>query len=136
MDCPAIAFSITNHKPKHFEYARKVAKELTLKVAEHGLEKGTLLNVNIPDITESQVKGIIPTKQGTSKWADIYEKRLDPYGNNYYWLTGEMIDFEDDINFDHIAIKNNYVAVTPVHFDLTDYKTYDKLKSWNLSSIK
>ena len=136
MDFPAIAFSITDHRPTHFEYARKIAKELTLKVVENGLNKGTLLNVNIPNLPEKEIKGIIPTKQGTSKWADIYEKRLDPYGNNYYWLTGEMIDFEDDMNFDHIAIKNNYVAVTPVHFDLTDYKTYDELKSWNLSSLK
>jgi len=136
MDCPAIAFSLTNHKPTDFEYAKKVAKELTLKVHQNGLAKGTLLNVNIPHVPENEIKGIIPTHQGTSKWADIYEKRIDPYGNDYYWLTGEMIDYENDITFDQIAIKNNYVAVTPVHFDLTDYKTYEKLQTWNFSSIK
>ncbi|MBK7106072.1 MAG: 5'/3'-nucleotidase SurE [Ignavibacteriae bacterium] len=136
MDCPAIAFSITNHKPTNFDFAKKVAKELTLKVVKHGLAKGTLLNVNIPDLPESEIKGIIATQQGNSKWADIYEKRIDPYGNDYFWLTGEMIDFDNDIKSDQIAIKNKYVAVTPVHFDLTDYKTFEELQTWNLSSLK
>ncbi len=136
MDCPAIALSLTSHKPTNFDYAKKVAKELSLKVHQNGLVKGTLLNVNIPHIPEKEIKGIIPTHQGTSKWADIYEKRTDPYGNDYFWLTGEMIDEEDDLKFDQIAIKNNYVAVTPVHFDLTDYKTYEDLQTWDLSSIK
>jgi 5'-nucleotidase len=136
MDCPAIAFSVTDHKPTHFEFARKVAKELTLKVVEHGLNKGTLLNVNIPNIPESEIKGIIPTQQGCSKWDDIYEERTDPYGNNYYWLTGTMTNYNNDLKNDQIAVLNNYVAITPIHFDLTDYKVYEELKNWNLSSIK
>jgi len=136
MDCPAIAFSITDHRPKHFEFARKVAKNLTKKVAEKGLKKGTLLNVNIPNLPENKIKGIMATKQGCSKWDDLYEERIDPYGNKYYWLTGTMTDFDNDIQNDQIAVKNDYVAITPVHFDLTDYEVFEELKNWNLSSIK
>ncbi|MDX1701663.1 MAG: 5'/3'-nucleotidase SurE [Melioribacteraceae bacterium] len=136
MDCPAIAFSITDHRPTHFEFARKVAKDLTMKVAENGLKKGTLLNVNIPNLPEDQIKGIIPTKQGTSKWDDIYEERMDPYGNYYYWLTGVMTGNDKHIENDQIAVKNKYVSVTPIHFDLTDYDTLDNLTNWNLSRIK
>lgn len=136
MDCPAIAFSITDHRPKYYDFARKVAKELTQKVMENGLKKGTLLNVNIPNLPESEIKGIMPTKQGYSKWDDIYEQRMDPYGNDYYWLTGTLTDFDTDPQNDQIAVKNNYVAVTPVHFDLTDYESFEDLKKWNLSSIK
>lgn len=136
MDCPAIAFSITDHRPKHFEFARKVAKNLTMRVAEKGLKKGTLLNVNIPNLPESKIKGIMATKQGCSKWDDLYEERIDPYGNKYYWLTGTMTDFDNDIQNDQIAVKNDYVAITPVHFDLTDYEVFEELKHWNLSSIK
>lgn len=136
MDYPAIAFSITDHKPTHFEYARKVAKELTLKVAQNGLKQGTLLNVNIPNLPESEIKGLMPTKQGCSKWDDIYEERMDPYGNNYYWLTGTLTDYETDDQNDQIAVKNNYVAVTPIHFDLTDYELLKDLKNWNLSTQK
>jgi len=136
MDYPAIAFSITDHKPTHFDYARKVAKELTLKVAENGLKQGTLLNVNIPNLPESEIKGLMPTKQGCSKWDDIYEERIDPYGNNYYWLTGTLTDYEKDDHNDQIAVKNKYVAITPIHFDLTDYELLKDLKNWNLSTHK
>lgn len=136
MDYPAIAFSITDHRPTHFEYAKIVAKELTKKVMENGLKKGTLLNVNIPNLPQDQIKGILPTKQGCSKWDDIYEERTDPYGNKYFWLTGTMTDFNNDIINDQIAVKNNYVAITPIHFDLTDYEVFNSLEDWNLSSIK
>lgn len=131
MDCPAIAFSITDHRPQYFDVAKKVAKELTLKVVEHGLKKGTLLNVNIPNLPKDQIKGILPTKQGTSKWDDIYEERIDPYGNNYFWLTGSLVGSDTDLVNDHIAVENNYVSVTPVHFDLTDYDMLNELKTWN-----
>lgn len=136
MDYPAIAFSITDHRPTNFDYARKIAKELTKKVLKNGLRKGTLLNVNIPNLPESEIKGIIPTIQGTSKWDDIYEERTDPYGNNYYWLTGTMTDIDNNLQSDQIAVKNNYVAITPVHFDLTDYEVFKSMNDWNLSSIK
>jgi len=136
MNCPAIAVSITDHRPKNFDFAKRFIKDLTLKVVEKGLTNGTLLNVNIPDLPESEIRGIMPTKQGTSKWDDIYEERIDPYGNNYYWLTGSMTDYDLDLVNDQIAVKNNYVAVTPVHFDLTDYETLEELKGWNLFSNK
>ena len=136
MNFPAIAFSITDHRPKYFEFAKKIAKYLTQKVVEQGLRQGTLLNVNIPNLPEDQIRGIIPTKQGGSKWDDIYEERMDPYGNNYYWLTGQMTDFDTNPDNDQIAVKNNYVAVTPIHFDLTDYETLTDLSKWNLSELK
>jgi len=136
MNFPAIAFSITDHRPKYFDFAKKFAKELTKKVVENGLRSGTLLNVNIPNLPEDQIRGIIPTKQGESKWDDIYEERIDPYGNNYYWLTGQMTDFNTNPDNDQIAVKNNYVAVTPIHFDLTDYETLHDLSKWNLSDLK
>lgn len=132
MDCPAIAFSITDHVPTSFDYAKKIAKKITEQVLEKGLKEGILLNVNIPDLPEEKIKGILPTRQGCSKWDDVYEERTDPYGNNYYWLTGVMTDFTSDLGNDQIAVKNDYVAVTPVHFDLTDYKTLEELKDWNL----
>ncbi len=131
MDVPAIAISVTNHDVKNYEFAGKVAQKLTKLVAEKGLERGTLLNVNVPDVPESEIKGILLTKQGKSKWDDIYEERLDPYQKKYYWLTGKLMDVDTSLETDVFAINNNYVSVTPIHFDLTDYKTYDILKSWN-----
>ena len=136
MDVPSIAISVTNHRVKDFSYAAEIAKMLALKIIEHGLALGTLLNVNVPDVPEDEIKGILVTKQGKSKWDDIYEKRVDPYGKDYYWLTGSMMEVDKELEFDQVAIKNNFVAVTPIHFDLTDYETYDKLKTWNIEGSK
>ena len=136
MDVPSIAISVTNHRVKDFSYAAEIAKMLALKINEHGLALGTLLNVNVPDVPEDEIKGILVTKQGKSKWDDIYEKRVDPYGRDYYWLTGSMMEVDKELEFDQVAIKNNFIAVTPIHFDLTDYETYDKLKTWNIEGSK
>ena len=136
MDVPSIAISVTNHRVKDFSYAAEIAKMLALKINEHGLVLGTLLNVNVPDVPEDEIAGILVTKQGKSKWDDIYEKRIDPYGRDYYWLTGSMMEVDKELEFDQVAIKNNFVAVTPIHFDLTDYETYDKLKTWNIEASK
>ncbi len=135
MDVPSIAISVTNHAATDFVLAGKVAKLLALEVSKKDLPLGTLLNVNVPDLPEEQIAGIHITKQGRSKWDDIYEERQDPYGKNYYWLTGNLVEVDTEIETDQIAIKNNYISITPIHFDLTDYKTYEKMKTWKLEGL-
>lgn len=130
MDVPAIAVSVASHEVDDFSYAAKVAKIISAKVLNEGLPKGTMLNVNIPNLPEDKIKGILVTKQGLSKWDDIYEKRVDPYGKDYYWLTGNLINTDTELDRDQFAVQNNYVSVTPIHFDLTDYNTYNKIKDW------
>jgi len=135
MDVPAIAISITNHTTKEFNYAAKLAKMLAIKLMNNKLPLGTLLNVNVPDVPEEKIAGIVLTKQGKSKWDDIYEQRQDPYARDYYWLTGKMFEVDTDADIDQVAIRNNYVSVTPIHFDLTDYETFKKMKSWHVESL-
>lgn len=135
MDIPAIAVSITSHKAKNFNYAAKFAANLAKLVVTRDLPKGTLLNVNVPDIPEDQIKGSLLTKQGKSKWLETYEERIDPFGNKYFWLTGELKVTDTEDNMDHKAVLNNYVSVTPIHFDLTDYETFEEMKSWNISEL-
>jgi 5'-nucleotidase len=135
MDVPAIAISITSHDAKDFRYAGKIAKMLALKVKEHELPNGTLLNVNVPNFPEEEIAGILVTEQSKAKWDDIYEKRTDPFGKDYYWLTGKLVEVENEKQSDQLAIKNKFVSVTPIHFDLTDYETFKKMKSWNIEKL-
>lgn len=135
MDVPSIAISVTSHTVMDFSFAAKVAKHLAIEINNKGLIKGTMLNVNVPNVPENEIAGILVTKQGKSKWDDIYEKRIDPYGRNYYWLTGNLFELDHDIEFDQAAIKNNYVSITPIHFDLTDYRTYSEMKSWKIENL-
>ena len=135
MDIPSIAISVTNHEVTDFSYAAKVAKMLALEVAGKDLPLGTLLNINVPDVPEDKIAGVVLTRQGKSKWDDVYEQRVDPYGRDYYWLKGNLLEVDSDIETDQAAIRNNYVSVSPIHFDLTDYDTFEKMKSWNIEEL-
>lgn len=135
MDVPSMAVSVTNHAVTDFKFAAKVTKMLAKEFAGKEIPLGTLLNVNIPDVPEEQIAGILLTKQGKSKWDDVYEHRVDPQGRDYYWLTGNLMEVDKAMDTDQIAIKNNYVSVSPIHFDLTDYETFNKMKTWNIERL-
>lgn len=133
MDVPAVAISVTSHEVTDFTYAGEIAKKICLMVAKKGLKKGTLLNVNVPNLPESEIKGVLLTQQGKSKWDDNYEQRKDPYGRDYYWLRGDLVEADDELYMDQKAVKSSYVSVSPIHFDLTDYETFEEMKSWNIN---
>lgn len=135
MDVPSFAISVTNHHPKNFAFAAKLAQKLALKMKNYHLPLGTMLNVNVPDVPEEEIKGVVLTKQGKAKWDDIYEERKDPYGREYYWLTGKLLEVDNDLDIDQVTIKNNCVSITPIHFDLTDYESFKNMKNWNIENL-
>ncbi len=136
MDIPAIAVSVTSYNASHFNYPAKVAAHFCKLVKEKGLRKGSLLNINVPDIPEADIRGIVLTKQGHAKWDETYVCRQDPYGKDYYWLKGEMVVLDTEPDIDQVAVMNNYASVSPIHFDLTDYDLFKDLVSWQFESIK
>jgi 5'-nucleotidase len=129
---PSIAISLTSYTSNKFSFAAKFASKLAKKVLREGLPKGTLLNVNIPTVPESKIKGVLVTRQGKSFWNDRYVSRLDPNKREYFWLTGKMAVKDKGLEYDEIAVNENYISITPVHYDLTDYKMMEKLKEWEL----
>ena len=135
MDVPSMAVSVTNHNVKDFSVAAKLTKHLIKMIPINQLPTGTLWNINIPDLPEGKIEGLKITKQGKSKWDDVYERRVDPYGKDYYWLTGELLQLDKEIDTDQGAINKNFVSITPIHFDLTDYETFNKMKEWNLDNL-
>lgn len=130
MDIPSIAISVGSHNVKYYDYAAEIATDYAIKVVEKGLPKGTLLNINVPDLPKEDVKGILVTSQGKSKWDDEYEERIDPFGGKYYWLKGDWIVLDKTNETDHNSVIDGYVSVTPIHFDLTDYHFLNELKKW------
>lgn len=134
---PSIAISLATYAPNpDFTFAAKFAAKLAEFVFKNGLPRGTLLNVNIPPVQESEIKGVLVTHQGSAFWDDYFDLRKDPNGREYYWLTGKFINYDvDDLNADHTAVQNNYISITPIHFDLTDYKAIDVLKKSGLENL-
>ena len=127
---PSIAISLTSYTYTDFSVAAKFASKIAKVIIKKGLPKGTLLNVNVPAI--KKIKGVMITKQGKSSWDDTYEIRTDPGNRKYYWLTGSMRKIDKTTEFDVKAVDEGYISVTPIHYDLTDYRLYEEMKNWNI----
>ena len=82
-----------------------------------------------------KIKGIKVTKQNNSYWNDHFEERRDPQNQLYYWLTGKYILGHSSTRYDDVALKNNYVSITPIHYDLTNYNYLTEMDRWKVKDI-
>lgn len=134
---PSIGFSLLDYNPDaDFTAAGKVAEEVIRYVQETGLPNGICLNVNVPAIPSHEIKGIRVCSQANGYWKEEFEKRSDPNGAEYYWLTGFFQNREPEnggTGTDEWALKNKYVSVVPINTDLTAYNLLEKMKSLELS---
>lgn len=129
---PSIAFSLDSIKKSNFSVSEKIAERITRRILQQSIPGGTLINVNIPDLPESEIKGIRITRQGNAFFRDSFEKREDPRGRMYYWLTGEMEDPKKVADSDSQALAEGFISITPIHYQLTNEEFLSDLKSWDL----
>ena len=128
---PAIGFSLLDYRwGADFEPLKKYVEIITKTALKNGIPEGNALNVNFPKVESDKIKGIKICRQAKAFWIEKFDKRTNPQGKEYYWLTGEFIDEDKNIDTDEWALKNKYISVVPVKFDLTDHKNINKLKSW------
>lgn len=128
---PSIAVSLTGSGHRNYEVAADFVANLLpiLHKAEMFVGK-TLLNINVPNIAQKDVKGVLVTKLGVRAYNDYFEKRTDPRGKTYYWLAGEAIEEGEEENTDAWCVANNMISLTPITFNMTDFGLMDKLKNW------
>ncbi len=113
-----------------YSTAASVARRIVGKVLQDGLPKGVLLNINVPYIQESELKGLLITRQGLRVYRDVLDERLDPRGRPYYWIGGEVPTGVPEDGTDFGALTAGYVSITPLQLDLTAYHVMDDLKTW------
>ncbi|MDH3346083.1 MAG: 5'/3'-nucleotidase SurE [Kiritimatiellaceae bacterium] len=119
---PGVAFSLCTYEDPEWEMAGRIAAELTEKILKTPLPPGVLLNINLPNIPYEKLKGVKVTRMGSSRFIEKFHKRLDPRERAYYWLDGEIEVYDEGDEIDTHAVDNGYVAVTPIHLDLTAYE--------------
>ena len=131
---PAIAVSLASYeKDLHYETAADfIANPLIDLVAKNGLPPNTLLNVNVPNLPAEKIAGVKLAITGDRQYVDRLDKRLDPSGRAYYWLGGKIHDKETPEGTDTHAVGAGFIAVTPIHLDLTAHALMRDLKSWNM----
>lgn len=127
MGLTSIAVSIDSYKTRHFETAAQITADLVDLLIKTPLPPGVSLNVNVPARPLSEIKGIRLVKQGTFRFVERFERRVDPRENIYYWQTGILPPPEEAPDTDHALLSAGYVTLTPISFDLTHYPSLEKL---------
>ena len=128
---PAIGFSLLDYSwNANFDVLEDEIKKIAENVLENGLPEGVVLNVNFPK--SDKFKGIKICRQARGNWKETFDKRVNPTGKEYYWLSGEFVNLDKGEDTDQWALANNYVSVVPVQFDLTAHHFIQKLNNWEL----
>jgi 5'-nucleotidase len=130
---PSVAISLATWGPADFGPPARVAKALVAQLLRRGLPAKTCLNVNIPSIPFEEMKGVRVTRLGKRVYRDVIVEKTDPRGKLYYWIGGEEPTWENDDSSDFTAVERGYVSVTPLTFELTDYKELVDLEAKGLS---
>ncbi|HJX33942.1 MAG TPA: 5'/3'-nucleotidase SurE [Desulfatiglandales bacterium] len=130
------AISLSTRKNPDFTFAARFSREIIRFITENNLKNGTALNVNIPAIPADSIKGISITRQGIGRLKEKFERRIDPRGNVYYWLSGEIPVKEEIHDSDCSALKEKRITITPITFDLTCEEEMERLRTLPLPDYR
>ena len=131
---PAIGFSLLDYNwDANFKALKKYVMKICSTVLKKGMKKGVVLNVNFPNTENTAIKGIKICQQAKANWVEKFDKRQNPMGKDYYWLTGEFINYDKRKDTDEYALSKGYISIVPVQFDLTAHNYIDELKNWKLN---
>lgn len=128
---PSIGFSLDDYTwDADFTHCTKYIKQIALQVLKNGLQAGTLLNVNFPNV--ANIKGFKICRQANAKWTEEFDERMDPYKRKYYWISGVLENNDQGEDTDIWALEHHYASIVPVQFDLTAHHAIPLLNSWDL----
>ena len=129
----AIGFSLLDYSIEaDFKPSEKFIKSIVSQCLSNGMPNGVVLNVNIPKLSENKINGIKICRQANGHWEEQFDKRTNPFGKDYYWLTGKFINNDRGEDTDEWALENGYVSVTPTQYDLTAYHAIKDINNWEL----
>jgi len=130
---PAIGFSLLDFQwNADFNPLRNYIRQITLEALSHGIPKDVVLNVNFPKLKEEEIKGIKICRQARANWVEEFDKRTNPMGREYYWLTGTFVNEDKGEDTDEWALSQGYISIVPTQFDLTAHHSIQQLNTWNL----
>jgi 5'-nucleotidase len=124
----SIGFSLLDFSfDADFESSRIWAEKVIEYMLSQPFRQGCLLNVNIPRLSPSEIRGVKVCRQANARWVEKFVEGRDPGGRPYYWLTGEFINEDTGDDTDVWALENGYVSVVPSMHDLTNYTVLKEL---------
>lgn len=127
---PGIAISVVNGHPVYYETAAAIAKDLVMNLKNLNVAPRTVLNVNVPDVPLSEIKGIHVTRLGHREVSQRPIECVDPRGKSRYWIAGVGSAIDNGPGTDFYAVEHGFVSITPVHFDMTHYVAMSNVEDW------
>ncbi len=134
---PAIAVSLYLKSEVETDYARAAiyaVKTIDL-ILNAGLKPGQIATMNIPALhAHQEPAGVRVVRQCTRPWIDTYERRQDPKGGDYFWNTSVFRLGQTEEDTDVAALRDQYITVTPLQYDLTDHSLIEgwRRQNWRL----
>jgi 5'-nucleotidase len=122
---PSFAISLVARKNFHFTPAASFAVRLARNLLRHGLPPNTFLNVNVPNRKKPRSYKI--TRMGKRIYGEAVQQRLDGSGKKYYMIGGNIPGYTDTEDSDFRAIAKNFISITPLHLDWTNYASIETL---------
>lgn len=134
---PSIAVSLASVTDLDFSVAAEFTTKLVKRrLASRGdVSDQTLLNVNVPAIPRSEMKGVKITRLGVRRYTNVFDRRVDPRGRTYFWLAGQLHKGQghpEDETHDTWAVDNGYISVTPIRLEYTAEGMIEHLERWGL----
>ena len=132
---PAIALSFAGQDFSLFPtWKQPLIRLLRSILKQQPFPPSTLLNINLPPIDGAQVKGVRVTRLGSRVYEQSLQRQKDPWGKDLFWIGGGHINWTGGADSDFQAIADGYVSLTPLHLDLTHYKSMEPVGAWILET--
>ena len=127
---PAIAVSLVGKEASQFETAARVARDLVLRFQQAPLGQPALLNVNVPDVPYTELKGVAVTRLGKRHKAEPVVKARTPRNETVYWVGAAGAAQDAGEGTDFHAVAQGWASVTPLQIDLTHNQQLPELRNW------
>ncbi|MBE8189825.1 MAG: 5'/3'-nucleotidase SurE [Candidatus Thioglobus sp.] len=125
---PSMAISLASWQGKHFQTAARIATQLIDKISHAQFSHDTVLNVNVPDVAMSEIKGFQTTRLGKRHASEPATRDAD--NPDIFWIGNNGAEADNGLGTDFHAVSNNFVSVTPLQIDLTKYNEIDTVSDW------
>ncbi len=127
---PAIAVSLAGRDEQHFATAAYVTVQVIKKLQSHPLPADQILNINVPSVPLEQLRGIQVTRLGRRHKAETMQSSTDPWGRSIYWYGSLGPELDAGPGTDFYAVAQGYASITPLHVDMTAYRSMELLTDW------
>jgi 5'-nucleotidase len=130
--CTSIAVSLQYTKPKPLDFSKAAehAGKVVAQIVRHPLSRGGLFNVNIPSLDKGPVQGIRVAPQNVAPYKETFDRRVDPRGRVYFWSGPDFGCPDPHQGTDETALREGFITVTPLHFNLTHAAMLEKMQGW------